>query len=58
MTSGKRFTPEMEAYILARKDRLFPAEIAHNLTVLYGREVTKDGVRKYIQRVNRVATAR
>ena len=50
MTSGKRITPEMAAYILANRDRLFPAEIAHNLRVLYGRPITKDGVRKWLQR--------
>ena len=50
MTSGKRITPEMAAYILANRDRIFPAEIAHNLQVLYGRPVTKDGVRKWLQR--------
>lgn len=50
MTSGKRITPEMAAYILANQNRLFPAEIAHNLQVLYGRPITKDGVRKWLQR--------
>ncbi len=50
MTSGKRITPEMAAYILANQNRLFPAEIAHNLRVLYGRPITKDGVRKWLQR--------
>ncbi|MFA7122170.1 MAG: hypothetical protein WC277_11870 [Bacilli bacterium] len=53
MTSGKRITPEMQAYILANQHRLFPAEIAYNLTQLYGVPVTKDGVRKHLQRLQR-----
>ncbi|MFA7122144.1 MAG: hypothetical protein WC277_11740 [Bacilli bacterium] len=50
MTSGKRITPAMATYILANRDRLFPAEIAHNLQALYGRPITKEGVRKWLQR--------
>jgi len=58
VTSGKRITPEMQAYILANKGRLFPAEIAYNLSVLYGVSITKDGVRKHLQRLQRSASCR
>lgn len=51
MTSGKRITPEMQAYILQHKDALYPAEIAYNLGVLYGVAVTADGVRKHLRRL-------
>jgi hypothetical protein len=57
MTSGKRITPEMQAYILANQGRMFPAEIAYNLGVLYGVSITKDGVRKHLQRLRRAPTA-
>ena len=58
MTSGKRITPAMEEYIRKHQDRLFPAEIAYNLGVLYGCSLTRVGVRQHIQRMRRAESCK
>jgi len=54
LTSGQDYTPEMRQYIEEHRDRLFASEIAHNLSVIYGVRVSKNGVKEYFHRNRRV----